>query len=83
MISNYLDSFANYIEEYKKNSRYYDSLIYDTKIELSNIDRDLNSNLDKDLYRAQIQAELVKSSLIKKLDNLKNEFGFLRFYLVS
>lgn len=76
MISNYLDSFANYIEEYKKNSRYYDSLIYDTKIELSNIDRDLNSNLDKDLYRAQIQAELVKSSLIKKLDNLKMSLVF-------
>ena len=75
MISNYLDSFANYKEEYQKNSKYYESLIYDTRNELSNIDRDLNANLDKDLYRAQIQAELVKSNLIEKLDNLNNEFG--------
>ncbi|MGR6859620.1 AAA family ATPase [Aliivibrio salmonicida] len=81
MISNYLDSFANYNEEYTKNSKYYDSLIYDTRNELSNLDRDLNSNLDKDLYRAQIQAELVKSSLIEKLDNLSNEFSLFKIAL--
>ncbi|ASG04258.1 AAA family ATPase [Vibrio anguillarum] len=78
MISNYLESFANFEEEYKKNSKYYDSLIYDTRSELSNIDRDLNANIDKDLYRAQIQAELIKSNLIERLDNLSIEFGLFK-----
>ncbi|CAH7072579.1 Rad50/SbcC-type AAA domain-containing protein [Vibrio crassostreae] len=78
MISNYLESFSNYINEYQNKSKYYESLIYETRSELSNIDRDLNANIDKDLYRSQIQAELVKANLIEKLNNLVSEFDLFK-----
>ncbi|MDB1123404.1 P-loop NTPase family protein [Vibrio algarum] len=74
MISSYIQSFSNYDDEYTKDSNYYDSLIFETRTEISNLDRDLNSNASLSDSRAQIHAEIIKSNLLDKLIILEEQF---------
>ncbi|RUO33320.1 hypothetical protein [Aliidiomarina soli] len=74
MISSYLDSFSSFEEDYFKNCNYYESLILETKTEISNIDRDLNSSFDKDLYRSQVHAELINTNFLESISYLDTEF---------
>lgn len=78
MIDNYLDSFINYDNEYDKSKRYYMSVLDDVRNQLSDIDKDLNSNIDGASYRAQVRAELIMSSLLEKLKHLDYEFNQFR-----
>ncbi|MGL1137095.1 hypothetical protein ACSIJM_16390 [Vibrio parahaemolyticus] len=74
MISSYLDSFSNFEEDYVKDCNYYNNLIHSTRNEIANLDRDLNSNVDKSLHRSLIQQELVTSNLLDRLNVLAGEF---------
>ncbi|EPQ9965686.1 TPA: hypothetical protein I7793_17465 [Vibrio vulnificus] len=74
MITSYLESFSNYEEDYVKDCNYYNTRIYATRTEIANLDRDLNSNVDKSLHRSLIQAEIVTSNLLDRLAFLIEEF---------
>ncbi|QFI37035.1 hypothetical protein FR932_03920 [Moritella marina ATCC 15381] len=78
MIDSYLNSFANYQEEYSKDSNYYNSLIHETKINITNIDRDLNANTEKELSRDSIHAEITQSNLLERLSNLSEQFNIFK-----
>ncbi|EMV0255659.1 hypothetical protein AABH25_003817, partial [Vibrio cholerae] len=74
MISSYLDSFSNFEEDYIKDCNYYNDLIHTARSEIANLDRDMNSSVDKSLHRSLIQKEIVTSNLLERLNILMEEF---------
>jgi hypothetical protein len=83
MISSYLDSFSNFGEDYVKDCNYYNELIHSTRTEIANLDRDMNSNVDKSLHRSLIQQELVTSNLLERLSVLIEKFDAFKYDINS
>lgn len=74
MITGYLDKFSDYHSDYLRESNYYENLVYETKTELENIDRDSNENVDKELLRSNIYEEMLTSGYLNKINALNDKF---------
>jgi len=78
MVNNYLGTFENLEHDYKKDTHYYDDLIFNLRTQLSSIDRDIASNFEKCLSRESIFKEITLSNEVNKYKSLKIEFSELK-----